>query len=1063
MAEDKKANSGAAEVQEATDIISSSIYGISPEFMRKNGKILDDTRRVLADKLSANRSGINGNVDSGKENQAVEFVKALTNGIRHQEKYDMLTSVKNSAKYTHPSGSHTISDTDDVIDKFSDSAAIDELLGEVQNHFSLMPEYSKVVDIIPELGKAVEMIVKDIINRDEFTQKYVTNFYIGEEDPDVRSEIEEEIKNLLAEYDFEDKIRRWIMTAEVTGVKPFSILPQDDVIHMINEEIRKRKDRGVSQESLIPNDISNLVTEESFLVKSPIASIYESFEGLSLKTMSLEGDELKQVQKSHKETLDPFIDSILTPDIIDQWEEICLTNVNEVFCDDKLSKADNAKDFSESLESMHQFIKKVKDPANRVTRTANLKDQLKDMVVAMDRSIEVVGRRDGSRYQASKLLKNNLYGNKDYEIERGVIEDFYRVGDDVGSASKSKRNDRQININGFEIDIDSNPIDGKEYAKAVKSKRAILTDYEPEHVIPISAGGSHIGYYVVEYIRTSGDNFMMLKKDRGSFLDIIRRIGVGEDSALTKNSGTTATDSNNPFSSGVFSPSTIMAPVVGGGPNVPNGKFGQGGNSNRKVELVKSILIKTITKRLGDEKLIDNGTFQSSLMNLIRDDILFRNNVRFTYIPTSHMVYMARELNSDGFPLSIFNGTLFTCYTYIASLISSLMMKVMKSSDVETMEVNVGKSKELGLTIGSISKNASTRNVSAKTLFGGTDQVVRSVGNFKRLIIPVIDGEKLFEVTQVERANNIDIDDEFTERNLKSIILKIGVPPTSLDMMSQDEYVASQTQHRLDYRNLIVDRGVNYSKHVTKAIRLLVHYSSISIPTVKVAGAGGAHDGEKDKVTKDKKTGVDEATKTTADKTAADKNVIDIEKIHFKFKAPKNLTVSKVTEELEAVNGVVDNIIKMYYGEDSREGDEWPALMIATRKLLIKHLSSSTDWADIDEVIETGRKEYVKLFNDLKKFNSSSIPDKDDPNPDATDADDSGGDFGGGDDSGGGSDDFGGGSDDFGGTSDFSETGDEEEGSGEPAEGEGEEGGEDTTVAEPDTSNDDAELKNWTT
>ena len=171
MAEDKKANSGAAEVQEATDIISSSIYGISPEFMRKNGKILDDTRRVLADKLSANRSGINGNVDSGKENQAIEFVKALTNGIRHQEKYDMLTSVKNSAKYTHPSGSHTISDTDDVIDKFSDSAAIDELLGEVQNHFSLMPEYSKVVDIIPELGKAVEMIVKDIINRDEFTQK----------------------------------------------------------------------------------------------------------------------------------------------------------------------------------------------------------------------------------------------------------------------------------------------------------------------------------------------------------------------------------------------------------------------------------------------------------------------------------------------------------------------------------------------------------------------------------------------------------------------------------------------------------------------------------------------------------------------------------------------------------------------------------------------------------------------------------------------------------------------------------------------------------------------------
>lgn len=1003
---DKGIKGGGVEAQDAMDIMGANIYGISPEFMRKYGKILDDTRKVLTDKLSINRiSDIEGTTEAGKGSQVIEFVKALTSGIRDEEKLELLRGVKKSSKYTQPSGSHTISDTDDTIDKLSDGAAVDELLAEVQNHFSLMPEYSKIVDIIPELSKAVEMIVKDIINRDEFTQKYVTNFYKDEEDHTTRANVEDKIKELLEEYDFESKIRRWLLTAEVVGVKPFSILPQDDVVFMINKEIANRKNNGYSTENLIPTDIYDLISEESFLQKSPLKHIYDSYEGLSLKTISIEGDELLNIKKAHTIALNPFVDSVITPDIIDEWEEVCLEELQNSYYDNKIENIRDPKAIEKTTIAMESFLEEVRKPGSRVERSTRIKDQLNDLIVAFDRSIEVVDPMKGPVYQATRQLNNNLYSNG--SIDKSVVDNFYRI-DDGNDVTPKDKVSKTINLNGFEIDINNAPIDGKEYAKAVRNRRAILTDYEPEHVVPISAGGTHIGYYVVEYIRTSGDNFMMLKKDRGSFLDIVRRIGVGEDSALTKNSGTTAVDSNNPFSSGVFSPSTIMAPVMSGGPNMPFGKFGQGGSSSRKVELIKSILIKTITKRLGDEKLIENGTFQSSLMNLIRDDILFRNNVRFTFIPESHMVYMSRELDSDGYPLSIFNGTLFACYTYISSLISSLMMKVMKSSDVETMEVNIGKSKELGLTIGSISKNASTRNVSAKTLFGGTESIVRSVGNFKRIIIPVVDGEKLFDVTQVERANNVDIDDDFTDKMLKSVVMKIGVPPTSLDMLSQDEYVASQTQHRVDYRNLIVDRGVNYSKHVTKAIKLLVHYSDISIPTLGVNGSDGA----KDNIDDDKKKKTDIK--------------IDITKIDFKFTPPKTLTVSKVSEELESISTLVDSIIKMYYGDDSRSGEEWPVLMLTTRKYLMKHLSSSTDWQNIDEVIDEAKRNAPKTFAELQKYDIAVIPT---PNAD-TDA--GGGGYDGGDDSGGGGDDFGGGGDEGGfggdeggGEEDFSATGDE--------------------------------------
>ena len=1015
----KKSIGGTTEVQDALDIVGSSLYGLSPGFIRKNEKLLDDTRRILSDKLANSRASgsTNSPIGAGKGSQVLEFVNVLTSAMRDDEKLEMLRDVKASNRYTQPSGSHILMDhdfSDSSVDRLNDSQAVDEILSEVQSHFALMPEYSKICEIIPELGKAVEVIVRDIINRDEFTHSFITNFY-KDENETKKTNVETKVKDLLQEYDFESRVRRWLTVSEVAGVKPFSVLPQDDIVFMINDEIKRRKQMGVSNESLIPYDVKDLFSVENFLLKSPLNDMYQSYENYSLGIGMESTRELESVKKSIEANIDPFVSSIVTSDIVDDWESVCLEEFNDIWVEDKISKMHDERAFKESTESMNTFLKNVKEPKNRLKRESNIKKQIRDLVVAFDRSIEVIDPLKGHLYEGSKSVKNTFYKNKAHEIDKGIIENFYRQSDGIHGTT-SKDTSRTISINGFSVDVGTDPIDPEQYKKSVHNRRAILTEYEPEHVVPISANGVHIGYYVVEYIRTSGDSFMMMKKDRGSFLDIIRRIGIGEDKALTKNSGTAGVDGNNPFSSGVFSPSTIMSPGMGsGGANNPYSKYGSSGKSSKKMDLIKTILVKTITKRLGDESLIDNGTFQSSLMNLVRDDILFRNNIRFTFIPESHMVYMSRELDSDGYPLSVFNGTLFSCYTYISSLISSLMLKVMKSNDTEVMEVNVGKSNEIGLTIGAISRNASTRNVSARTLFGGTDSIVRSVGSFNRRIVPVIDGQKLYDITQVEKANDVEIDDEFTERNLKSVIMKIGVPPTTLDMLSQDEYVASQTQHRLDYRNIIVDRGVNYSKFITKAIKLIVNYSDVSIPRLNTTG---------DDVV-EKRKNVNEID-------------IDIKNIDFHFTPPKALTVTKISEEMTSASDLVDAIIKSYYGDESRDGKEWPVLLVTTRKLLMREFASSTDWARLDELILEARRTTPKIYLEMQKYALDTIDDGESSS------------MGGGDDGGDGGDGFGG--DDMG--MDF---GDGDTGGGDDTGGDGDTGGDEAGVDDSSTSDKPAE------
>ena len=953
--------------KDALDIMTASLYGLSPDFLKENDTLLDNTRRILSDKLSPSKQSV-ADLNSGKLSNVAEYTKILTSVMQLEEKYQMLNTIKNSEEYTNPSGSQSIFEESQVVDKLSDSTIIDEMVAGVQNHFSLMPEYSKVCQIIPELGKCIEIIVKDIINRDEFSHTFIKNFYKEDSDVPLKNNIETKIKELLDEYDFEGKIRRWLKDAETMGVKPFSILPQDDVINMINQEIKRRKGVGLTSESLCVEDI---FSEEDYLVTSPLSKNYEIYDKIKfgLTNVSIESDEYKQILKSVESDMQPFVNTILTTDIVQQWSEICEENLTDIFNTEKLNHIETEKEYKEYCTSFENFKQSLHDPINTYTKESLIKAQLQDLVMCIDRNIEVINPRKTPLYQASKKLKNNDYSNEQSNIDKGIIDNFYRIADG-NEVKDSIKPTKTFNLDGFDIDISDDPIDPEKYAKSVKNRRAILTEYEPEHVIPLSSGGTHIGYYIVEYVRTSGDNFLLLKKDRGSFLDIIRRLGVGEDKALVANSGTTAVDSNNPFSSGAFSPSTIMAPILSGGgfgPMSPSGRqFGNNGQSDRKAELIKTIMIKTIAKRLGDDTLIDNGTFQSSLMNLIRDDVIFRNRIRFTFIPESHMVYMNRELDSAGFPLSVLDGTLFNCYTYISSIISSLMMKVMKSSDTEVMEVNVGKSKELGLTIGTISQNASTRNVSAKTLFGGTDNIVRSVGNYKRIIIPVINGQKLYDVTQVAHTNDLDIDDDFTSRNLKSIIMKIGVPPTSLDMLSQDEYVASMTQHRIDYRNLIVDRGVNYAKFITKAIKLLVHYSDISIPVINLNNKSG-----------DNK---DDKTPPIIENEDKNKNEIkiDISKIAFSFAVPKNLTVNKISEEIASVSTLVDDIIKMYYGDITREGEEWQTLIAVTRKKLMRELSSSTDWSVIDDIIANAKRDTPAIHAELSKYNVQVVSGNED-------------------------------------------------------------------------------------
>ena len=154
-----------------------------------------------------------------------------------------------------------------------DESLITDYIGHVNNHFQAMTEYWKVTSLIPEIKKAIEMIVGDIINVDELNHTFIQNFYQGRtgEDNDKSLKIEKSILSLLKEYNLETRLKKFLETAEITGVKPFSILPSDDIMDLLF----KNDEKFNSKYFCLLNDIWPIDYESSKQILSRVEELFK--------------------------------------------------------------------------------------------------------------------------------------------------------------------------------------------------------------------------------------------------------------------------------------------------------------------------------------------------------------------------------------------------------------------------------------------------------------------------------------------------------------------------------------------------------------------------------------------------------------------------------------------------------------------------------------------------------------------------------------------------------------------------------------------------------------------
>lgn len=527
-------------------------------------------------------------------------------------------------------------------------------------------------------------------------------------------------------------------------------------------------------------------------------------------------------------------------------------------------------------------------------------------------------------------------------ISQGSIESLNsdilkKLGQDTKPVLRKDRNDgvAQSNINTNSAMYNYLPyIDLNEYVKGNDiSDYPALIELPTESVIPIIIEGApdnHIGYFIV-----INENGSPVSINSDNFNDI-----------LTTNSGSQRI--NNLYDAFYGSTQFSLQKRM---------------SNDAKLEILNTIYDGFIRSML-EKKLDMLGIMQSHIdisnnMSRVMFARLLKNaETRVVFVPRKLITYMAFQYHSDGtgksridkikFPLSL-KMTLI-----VVRLISLIESAINRRTINITLDDNIGNPLEL---LRSVKKEI----VSNKTygLSYDPSTIIKSVLDKEITIIPnKIPGVDEFSIS--DTPNNVDYprpDDGILDEINNMYMMNLGVPPSAMNRLSEDEFSRSVASNNIFFSNQLK----TYQKEVCSSIsELMITYITFSkklkeelLAILQKDAPQEATEGIKDNEK------VEADTDDLKDKAADTKENINqrleqlIRNVKLTLPSPNLANDKSSFDELNDYIGIVDNVVNTLFPDelvlDAEIANVIKVLRAQTKKTILQtYIKDNSLLADLD-------------------------------------------------------------------------------------------------------------------
>jgi hypothetical protein len=932
------------DIEEIQDALFSSNTGLSRKFVAKNDKRIQVSNAAVANVLQGFGYGVVGNNANSISELANIVQQTIVN--TNKARRDLMPTEREDVsgiRMLTPMGNIDMAEQETI----TANAAL------YQSFLNTTSEYRGVVELIPEVKRAIENIIRDIVNVSDLTNRAFNNVYKDKFNRSVSTEDKEadERKNkiileeVIDKSHLELKFKRWLFESAVSGVKPVAFIPYSYIFRQLQNGANR--ELGIN----IQNYQSKIKKGESFSIfnkndKSKINKFYTINTEYSLKDCVNNLEKVRSKESVSSVEYDRLIKEILDNDSVESYAEIVEDNISHslealsfryentkdtrnkrLFTGAESSELDGIDKETELIEKLKKNYKdkqeKIKDlsPEERI----NLARQgLKEFVEYVDSHIKVPKKESSGAVLAEKILREKDRYDTLYDLGRN-----YEMAEKVRKQGYSDPNvlkDDSVGI--FD-------------AKSSLGKECLIVPYSAESIIPININGEYLGFYCLEYEHIMG-NAWRKRRRTGSFTDYIKQQGIGDDAMfLGSNYSLNGYGGIDPLENNLYSPTSLYnyntSSYLNGGMD--------GNQDDRRFDTMKTVVLRVLAHRLHDPDLIDNKLFKDAVMHLLRADLLVRNKVQFTYIPPEYMCYITWKTDDDGVPVSMLDGTLYDAYLHISSKTASGMIKLLKSGDKEKYEIDVGLNKNLGYSVDELQRVLSTRSVFSQSMFSNLATVLKAAGNYQRLIIPVIKDRKLYDVTQLEHMNDLSPDDEFTNQRLQSILSRICYNNGMFSELDNVDFAKQLFTRNLEYSSCIKEGQTNYNPFGTKILRLLTTYSSL--PTYNSIIEDIKQTLNKNKNTNQFNDAQQDILEDNIKDDIDNENSVDIACIELELNLPSYLQMLTITDTIDTAKTMATSIAEAYGQSGGNSIDE------ATNDLfklkLIKRFTTNIDWVSVDE------------------------------------------------------------------------------------------------------------------
>lgn len=335
-----------------------------------------------------------------------------------------------------------------------------------------------------------------------------------------------------------------------------------------------------------------------------------------------------------------------------------------------------------------------------------------------------------------------------------------------------KNKSKTISFNAMTSEGLVDPKTIREIEKNVDFKGCHIEELDPSRVVPFRLRGTLIGYFYVE--------------DK---LDPLNR-----------------TDNNTNLSS-------IMDRI--------NASVYLKQNNGDQVNKVEGMIIRSISERLiasVDAKFLnDNYEDMDIIYEFVKINEIHKKNKRVTFFHPNDICEFKRK---DG---SIMKNCMFMAKLYLLTLLTNILAKVTRGADRQIHYVKTGLSTDVEGAVNSTIRAIKQNQVRYSDI-GTINDIFNIVGSMVDVFMPVsVDGERPID-TETISGQNIDMNDDFLNSLLKSIVQSFGYPSSIIDDFENIDFAKTISMSNLEAAKAVLDAQNEINEPLTKLIRLIVGY-----------------------------------------------------------------------------------------------------------------------------------------------------------------------------------------------------------------------------------------------